>query len=338
MKSSQQVIGMGLLVLLSLAGPLGAAAVTGTVVERGSETPLAGAAIEVVLSGKQRRVLQPTDKDGRFHFALNSLFSSEDLDTEILYLRFSKAGYSPHVVSRRSRTRGVFEISNIRIALEPVRGDGPAPAAAANGVKRIFHAPYDLYAESSGSRRVLDQLNERFPRHLRRGIVTHLQGLRLPADVAIEALPEVLRDQDPVAVRRFARRQDALAVVQGEAELIDEDGRQFVELASEYRIVPDLPDFKPGTLHVDDKIPPEEIRPSRLSKSLSKIWGGSTVFAMALREVQQAIQESDPAKRRERLERAEHFLKAQQRELPRDDILKIQIEELADVIEQVRQP
>ena len=338
MKFSQHVTRFGLLVLLSLAGPLGAATVTGTVVEHGSEAPLAGAAIEVVLSGKNRRIPRPTGTDGRFDFALRPLFSSEDLDTEILYLRFTKTGYSPHVVSRRTRTRGVFDISNVRIVMEPVRGDEPTPAAPANGVKRIFHAPYDLYAGSSGSRSVLDQLNERFPRHLRRGIVTHLQSLRLPADVTIVELPEDLRDQDSVAVRRFARRQDALAVIQGEAELIDEDGRQFVELASEYRIVPDLPDFKPGTLHVDDRIPPEEIRPSRLSKSLSKTWGGSTVFAMALREVHQAMQELDPAKRRERLEIAERFLKAQQRELPRDDILNIQIEELADVIEQVKQP
>lgn len=338
MKIAQHMIGFGLLVLLSLAAPLHAAPVSGTVIERGSGAPLADVAIEVVVSGKNRRIQQPTGADGRFSFALSPLFSTDDLDTEILYLRFNKAGYMPHVFSRRTRTRGVFDVSNVRIAMDPVRADESQAVAEANGTKRIFHAPYDLYAGQGDSRELLDQLNARLPRHLRRGIVTHLQGLRLPADVTIDELPAEVPGQDSVAVRRFARQQDALAVIQGEAELIDEGGQQIVELASEYRIVPDLPDFKPGTLHVDDLIPAEEIRPSRLSKSLSQIWGGSTVFAMALQEVHKALQESDPAKRRERLELAERFLKAQQKELPRDDILKMQIEELAEVIRKVRQP
>ena len=43
MKFSQLMTRFGLLVLLPLAGPLGAATVTGTVVEHGSEAPLAGA-------------------------------------------------------------------------------------------------------------------------------------------------------------------------------------------------------------------------------------------------------------------------------------------------------
>jgi len=303
---------------------------------------LAGVAIDIVLSGTTRKLEQPTGADGSFRADLADLFSAQDLDTEILYIRFTKPGYLPFVFNRRTQHRGVFGIDDLEVRMEaaaaPQTDAGTVSAAHEDDLRRIYHAAYALYGGDAQGSGMLNQLNERLPRHLRRGIITHLQQLHLPVNVSVDELPGEVQQADSVALRAFARKENALAVIKGEAEWLTEDGIQMVEMASEYRVIPELPEFKPGTLHVDDRIPADQMRPSQLSRNLSKTWGGSTVFALALYETQEALRETDDARRQARLERAEQILKAQERDLPADDILKQQIQDLAGFIARARQP
>ncbi|MCP5312952.1 MAG: carboxypeptidase regulatory-like domain-containing protein [Chromatiaceae bacterium] len=342
MRTGHWLAGLTGLGIALMTMPLCAEVVSGRILTGTPEQPLAGVGIEVQASGTTRRLDQASSADGAFRFDLDTLFTPQALDTEILNVIFSKPGFRSYVFSRRTRQRGVFSIGALQIRMEAINAE-PAPGpgtgdADGEQLRRIFHGDYALFGEDDSPERLLEQLNERLPRHLRRGIVTHLQRLHLPADVTIDALPGELQSADSVAMRRFAREQNALAVIQGEAELVGADGDGVIEMASEFSVIPDLPEFHPGTLHIDDVIPADEIRPTRLSKQLSETWGGSTVFAMALDETRRAIHETDPAKRRERLQRAEQFLKAQQRDLPADDILKQQIEDLVAFITRARQP
>jgi hypothetical protein len=313
---------------------------SGQVIAEDDGQAVAGVEIEVILSGEARTLARTTDADGRFEARLRDLFSNPALDTEFIAMRLRKPGFLTYVFTRRTRERGVFGIDGVVIRLE--RDDAssaPDPALGGReGPRRIFHRDYALFAVDDDAAARLDQLNARLPRHLRRGIITHLQGLSLPADVTLDALPEAMQAADSVARRRFAVEQDALAVIEGEAELVDDNGEAVVEMVSEFRIVPQLPALRPGTLHVDDVIPADRIRPSQLSRQLSRAWGSTTVFAIALQETRKALAEPDPAQRRQRLELAQRFLKAQQRDLPGDDILRQQFVELAAIIEEALAP
>lgn len=316
--------------------------VAGQVLDSAAGQPLADVTIDIVLSGTTRTLTRPTGPDGRFRAELADLFAPRELDTEILYMRFTRPGYRPFVFNRRTSRRGVFGVDDLQVRLEAAAAAPDAVsttvAADAADMRRIFHAAYALYGDDASGSGVLGQLNERLPRHLRRGIITHLQELHLPVNVSLDELPDELQQADSLTLRAFAQRQDALAVIKGEAELIDEGGSRVVEMASEYRVIPELPELRPGTLHVDDSIPAEQVRPSQLSGKLSKTWGGSTVFALALYETREALREHDAAQRLVRLERAQQILKAQEKDLPADDILRQQIQDLAGLIEKARQP
>lgn len=317
--------------------------VAGRVLDSGAGgKPLADVSIDIVLSGKTRELAQPTGVDGSFHAELDALFSAQDLDTEILYIRFTKPGYLPFVFNRRTQRRGVFAVDDLEVRLEaaaaPPTYASTGSAADEGDLRRIYHAAYALYGGDAQGADSLKVLNERLPRHLRRGIITHLQQLHLPVNVSVDELPGEVQQADSVALRAFARKENALAVIKGEAEWVTEDGAAVVEMASEYRVIPELPEFRPGTLHVDDRIPADQMRPSRLSRNLSKTWGGSTVFALALYETQEALRETDDIRRQARFERAEQILKAQEKDLPADDILRQQIRDLASFIAGASQP
>lgn len=278
MRTGHWLAGLTGLGIALMTMPLCAEVVSGRILTGTPEQPLAGVGIEVQASGTTRRLDQTSSADGAFRFDLDTLFTPQALDTEILNVIFSKPGFRSYVFSRRTRQRGVFSIGALQIRMEAINAE-PAPGPGTGDgeqLRRIFHGDYALFGEDDSPERLLEQLNERLPRHLRRGIVTHLQRLHLPADVTIDALPGELQSADSVAMRRFAREQDALAVIQGEAELVGADGDGVIEMASEFSVIPDLPEFHPGTLHIDDVIPADEIRPTRLSKQLSETWGGST--------------------------------------------------------------
>lgn len=318
-----------------LADPL-----SGRVVDIADKQPLADVSIDIILSGVTRTLAQPTKGNGAFLIKLSEMFSQEELNTNILYLRFKKKGYLPVTVNRRFQHRGVFKVKDLEIPLEGVSSTIPEGTdnqeGGTDGLRRIFHGNYALYGSNAESPVNLNELNQRLPRHLRRGIITHLQSLDLSVQVALDELPAEMQQADSLALSGYAKKMDALALIKGEAELIMEENGEVVEMVSEYRVIPELPEFHPGILYVDDVIPADRIRPSQLSGNLSKIWGGNTVFALALYETREAMKETDEQAKKARLDTAELYLKAQHKNLQAGDILKRQIEELMELIHQAR--
>ncbi len=321
---------------------LHAAPISGSVVDGSTKKGVPGVTIKALLSGKTWTPPEGTAADGSFSFELTEGFSPTELDTEFLNLEFNKPGFRKATRMRRARQRGLFIIGDLRVRLEALAADNDTPTdtipvETENSPRRIFHGAYALFGDNvdaAGSS--LENLNQRLPRHLRRGIITHLQQLQLPANIELDPVPADIEPSNSIKLRAFARSNDALAVILGEAEMIISDSGEAIELASEYRIIPLLPGFQPGTLYVDDRIPKADFRPSRLSRSLSKTWGATTVFALALYETRAAMEESDPGKKRQRLNSAESYLKAQKGSLTTHDILNQQIDGLLALIEQER--
>lgn len=323
---------------LIYGGWLYADPITGRVIDEATKTGIPGVAIRVFISGNSWEVPQGSGADGSFSFELADGFRPAALATDFLNLEFSKPGYRKATRLRRAQQRGNFNIKDLQIRLEAIENSAGMPATAAaqpteNSPKRIFHSAYALFgANASDPDNTLAELNERLPRHLRRGIITHLQRLQLPANIALDPVPAEVEQSDSIKLRAFADSKDALAVILGEAELTRSDGEEAIDLVSEYRIIPLLPEFQPGTLYVDDHISKADFRPGSLSGSLSKTWGGSTVFALALYETRQALAQNDQEKRSAGLTRAESYLKAQKASLTGDDILNQQIDSLLALI------
>jgi 5-hydroxyisourate hydrolase-like protein (transthyretin family) len=332
-----------LLLILSLicSGLANSEPITGHVIDDASGDALPGVSIRALLSGTSWLVSEPTDNDGAFRFDLTDGFDSAAMDTNFLNLEFSKAGYHKATRMRSTQTRGQFIVKDLRVRLEPKNAPGNAVEVSSPTVideptpfRRIFHRSYDLFGAGEGNTDdSLTNLNRRLPRHLRRGIITHLQQLQLPANITFDPIPDEIKQGNSIKLRAFAHSEDALAVILGEAELTISDGDETIELASEYRIIPLLPDFQPGSLFLDDRISKGDFSPSRLSRSLSKTWGGTTVFALALYETREAMRQNDQEKRQAGLARAEAFLKAQKSVLGiDDDMLNQQIDALLDLI------
>jgi 5-hydroxyisourate hydrolase-like protein (transthyretin family) len=334
-----------LLLILSLiySGLARSEPITGHVIDDASGDALPGVSIRALLSGTSWLVSEPTDNDGAFRFDLTDGFDDAAMDTNFLNLEFTKAGYHKATRMRSTQIRGQFIVKDLRVRLEPknepdtaVEVSSPTDIedTALTPFRRIFHRSYDLFGAAEGDTDdSLANLNRRLPRHLRRGIITHLQQLQLPANITFDPIPDEIKQGNSLKLRAFAHAEDALAVILGEAELTVSDGDETVELASEYRIIPLLPDFQPGSLFLDDRISKDDFSPSRLSRSLSKTWGGTTVFALALYEAREAMKQSDQEKRQAGLERAEAFLKAQKSVLGIDDnMLNQQIDALLELI------
>lgn len=332
-------------VLLSGVNPCSGATAEGRVVDRSTGAALSDVRIVVTASGKSWGVPSPTPADGAFRIDLSAGFTPRELETEVVNLEFSRDKYRPLARMWRSSQKGRFEIKGVKVEMEPDKlssGSGdpivraPAPDRR-SASKRLYLVPYRIYGDGTTEAEAARQINERLPFHLKRGIITHIQALQLsnpPADVALDGLPPGVDSADYDRVREFGIENDALAVIRGEGALIRDNGHAL-ELTSEFLILPSLPDFRAGSLYVDDRISQEDMSPTRLSGSLREAWGANTVLAIALQETQDAFGEKDAAARKQRFQRARNYLFAEKRRAgPGSDILVRQIESLLTIVEQ----
>jgi len=325
------------------ANPCRAAMVEGLVVDRSTGAGLPDVKIVVAASGKSWEVPVRTSNDGVFRIDLSAGLAPPDLETEVVYLNFSKEKYIDHVrMCRDPQRRLVFRgVKAEMVAIEKHAGSGPpasGPTAAGrdSASRRLYLTPYRIYGNDTARAEAAQQINERLPFHLRRGIITHIQALQIPnppADVALDRLPPGIDGADYESVKEFGMQNDALAVIRGEGALIPGNGHAL-ELTSEFLILPSLPDFRAGSLYVDDRISQADMSPARLSGSLREAWGANTVLAIALQETQDAVREKDAAIRKQRLQRARGYLVAEKRRAGAgSDILVRQIDSLLTVVD-----
>ncbi len=289
-----------LFALLASAVPWAGAAVTGQVFDAASGSPLGGVAVVAEASGRRHPLPQPTGPAGRFSFDPEAVFTAEERDTVALSLLFTHSGYREVVRLVRADQRGVFArdgLLTVRLerilgqqALTPETAGQLAAARSADG-RTLFLVPYDMGptpGDEDGAR-----FHRLFARHLKRGIVTHLQALdleSLPGDVGVATVPLPLDVADTERVRLVGNALNALAMVSGFGSLASGAAGDAIEISSEYLIIPSLPTYTPRTLYVDERLPADCLRSGQLFQGLDQLWGRNTALALALLEARQALQ------------------------------------------------
>ena len=321
-----------------------AATVSGRVVDSVSGSGLAGVVLRVEISGRSWDPPNPTGASGDFSLDLTEVFPADALDTDALFISLSKSGYRPVTRIMRARQRGNLDFREVEIALTRMAGsDGLAAEERArlnqfrsSSGRTLFLLPYELDSDTAA-----DNLNRRLPFHLKRGINTHLQSLQVedpPQGIGVEQMPMPVSATNTEKVRDYGVALNALAVVSGQGGIMPTpaDGGT-VEVASEFLIIPELPGVQLQTFYVDDSFPEDALRSGRLFERLQALWGGNTVLAVAVLEINQALaaQPRDSSA----LKRTRAYLIAERRQLgPANAAVVKQINTLLARIEQELTP
>ena len=310
-----------LLVLLLASGAAATQPLKG-VVRATDGSAIEGVAIEVVAGFTRKQLPQPTDKDGAFAFEPQALFSRDDLLAGALTLQLAKTDYRP--VNRLVRaTDGSFATTAAReFTMERIAGAEVLDAAErakleqlkSRSGRTLFLVPYnfaDLAVVGNAG-----TINSRLKFHLKRGIVTHLQAVAAGSgldDVEVELMPVDVGELAGERLRAYANALNALAILRGITSVDSSAGAPTVLVESEFLIIPDLPQFRPATLYVDDTLPADSLRGSaRLFEQLSKLWGSSTSLALAVREAEKSLRSGD----KRGLEQARTLLAAEKAQAP----------------------
>lgn len=319
---------------------LGAATVAGRVVDAASGDGLAGVALRIEVSGSAWDSPAPTGPDGRFSLDLTSTFPADALDTDALFISLNKTGFRPVTRIMRAQRRGELTFTQLELPLTRVAGGGGLAPDERTSLEQfkstsgrtLFLLPYELDSEEAA-----DNLNRRLPFHLKRGINTHLQSLQVdnpPEAIGIERMPVNVSATNTEKVRDYGVALNALAIVSGQGGIAE---GTTVEVASEYLIIPDLPGVQLQSFYVDDRFPENTLRSGKLFERLQALWGGNTVLAVAVLDINQAI--AAQPKDASALQRTRAYLLAQRRQLgPADGAVVAQINALLALIDEELAP
>lgn len=277
----RRLLAAAALAALPAAAPVAAAAdcpLSGRVLAAGQG--LAGVEVTVALPSGERRIAE-TDALGRF-----SGRAPEPPAGAVLVLVARKAGYGEATRVLSDGAAGACPRRTDRgdIALEPA-GGGAAPPAILSST--VFVAPYALYgpvpeADRASFNRSLEQIIGHRIQSFRSSLPVH----PLPPELSIRGLDQPLSMVDRQRIREVGADRLALAVVTGEGELVsDPGGGEVFDLSSEIIVIARHPDYQERSVAVDDRLPREETRPSRLSRHLGDFWGQKAVIALSVREL-----------------------------------------------------
>jgi len=300
------------------------ATVSGRVVDAVSGSGLAGVSLRVEISGSAWDPPEPTADDGGFSLDLAAAFPTRALDTDVLFISLSKPGYRPVTRIMHARRRGALDFRSVEIPLRRAADAGGLLAEErtrlnqfrSNSGRTLFLLPYELDSDAAAN-----NLNRRLPFHLKRGINTHLQSLQVedpPEGIGVEQMPVPVSATNTEKVRDYGVALNALAVVSGQGGVMPApaDGGT-IEVASEFLIIPELPGVQLQTFYVDDSFPEDALRSGRLFERLQALWGGNTVLAVAVLEINQAL--AAQPKDTPALERTRAYLLAERRQLGPDN-------------------
>jgi hypothetical protein len=286
------------------------AAVDGVVFDSASQEPLTDVAIAVEASGTSKTLPIVTESDGHFSFDPQALFTSSQLDTYSLVLKFKRADYRDIVRVFRSNVRGQFQFNNLRVTMERIAGTTAIPPEVHDPLQQhrsvtgttLFVVPY-VFKEGGA-----DSINSTLMFNIKRGINSHLTSMNLPS-ISIARFPVSVDTFNTEQVRAYGTELNALAIVSGFGSVASSDQDSSVNVASEYVIIPSAISYTPNTLYVDDQFSRVDLQSTRLFERLQKLWGQNTVLAMSLLEARRAKLTGDKAG----LQRALDYVQAEKR-------------------------
>lgn len=314
--------------------------ISGKVTAGNNGAPLAGVGIKVEI--RTLADAATTDGEGRFAIDLASLFSAaeiRDADGEFM-LKFAKANFEP--MNRLVRVAPGASAASVAVRLDAKRGSTHLdakerqaldPYAAAPGSTPLFLLPYSLSGVPPDK---LTHLNERLRWNLERLIVSHVQAAVSgeAGAVSLTLLP-ALRVNDTNHVRAYGSYLRALGVITGQGAVESQSGGgPALEVSSAFLVIPRSPAISVPALYVDDSVPADRVDSPRLYRHLSELWGRSAVLALGVKELSAALQDRDPASRRESLKRIRGYLQAERSNAgPGNDALVSQLQSVIAVID-----
>ena len=295
---------------------------SGTVLSQGQG--LDGATVNLAHQGALVRV-STTDQFGRFTAELDSPLSGPTV-----VIVFQEANHLDKNLIRPVLGNGGCPYSDIGDISMHERG---APAGSVGGrlSSTLLVSPYQLYGSIEDAD--WQRLNQNLVfviGHRVQSFRTSLQVRQLPPELSVRRLDQPLSMVDRQNIRTTGARHLALAVVAGEGELRQTaSGQEVFDLSSEINIIARHPSFQERSLRVDDTLPRNEARPTRLSEHLREFWGQKAVIAVIVREL--AGLSSSPAERRLLLIRS--WLIELRATMARNNPLVREVTQLLDIVQ-----
>jgi len=323
--------GLGL-ALLAAAAARAEPTLAGTVTLRDG-SPLAG--VQVLLELRSRKPAARTDAQGRFAFDAATLFPAAELNAApALTLVFTLPAHHEQVrVLRRVPGRAP---APVQVQLSPTGGAAALSAAerelldrhvATPGSLPLYLVPYRLGGVTGADPQ---RVNQALRANLERVIVSHVQaaapGRSTPVSLKLLPLAADADSADIDRLRTYGTHLKALGMISGFGEVeATGGGERQLDVSSTFLVVPRAQDLAAPVLYVDDSMPADRVASPLLYRHLSKLWGRSTVLALALADFAQAKERADkPA-----LQRIRDTLQAERADAgPGNELLLAQLEDL----------
>ncbi len=333
----KRLLSVTLLLLLALSAE--AASISGQVVDALSRTPLDGMEIHLKWYGGDHRIKPATDAEGRFKFQLDEILPAAALQRRSLNLLFKRQGYMTENLLLERLSDESFSLQQRLIELAPSEGSEQPLSGA---YTTLYVLPYQVSRGSSLSDS--EELQALITEYLTSGVDMYLQEIGEPAPLDAFGLQKLGADaavdiSNTSGVISYGHQlKDALAIVGGRAGTrITADQQEQMEFSSRYVIIPAIKNNRGRVLRWDDALPTGLISSRMIADRLNRLWGRNTVLAIAAAALNRSIT-ADTDTRKELLERAEAFLRAELMDAGADEPLVAELNEVLAQIREAQQP
>lgn len=300
----------GLLALLA-AAPAGTACTVSGQVKLG-DLPIGDAEIATTLGAAAPVARGQSGADGRFAVTVEPL----PRNMQVLKLVVTKPGQPPVLrLLQKDPANGCPLSPQEPVALDPGAqppaantagtnaGGTNAGGASAGGTgagggetglcaKRsslgltVFIAPYRMYG--AGADQAAERLNQDLPEIVHHRILafeSSLAGEPTYPDVSVETICLPLTAAQGERAQEVGHSLNALGVIAGEGELREDQGKTVIDLVSVFRTIPAYKSYAGEPLSIEDTIPSDRLRPSRVAEQMRDIWGKQIVLAYVLQRL-----------------------------------------------------
>ena len=240
--------------------------VNATVLAEGQ--PLSGVSVSFRQAQNPFTTVGETGVDGRISFETTPLQKG----ILMLAVHFQREGFEPitRLLWRKSdvdqcpaQNLGSLtleqETTSQTLSVGPGGTDGEVPSAHG---RTLYVAPYEVYPAANSAEK--ERLNAIFDRVLINHILSFRTALRLqnpPAEISVEKLNNPVSLSNAERIRGLGAALNALGIITGEGEVrAIQGGQLYVDLVSEFRVIPFLQSSREHRVQIQDNIPSGDLR------------------------------------------------------------------------------
>lgn len=304
--------------------------------------PISGVSVSFRQAQNPFTTVGETDSDGRIRFETNPLAEG----ILALTVRFQRDGFGTitRLLWRQNDTDRcpARNLGSLRLEPDTASPRPSVPSGDTDGTlpsthgRTLYVAPYEIYP--AGNPVETERLNAIFDRVLINHILRFRTELRLPnppAEISVEKLNSPISVSNAERIRGLGAALNALGIITGEGETrVIPGGQLYVDLVSEFRVVPVLQPYREHRVQIQDSIPFDDLSPFRISKDLKNFWGQKTMIALAVKE----LGELTGANNEQRLWQIRDLLSAVRNTMTDEDPLLLEVQTLMSYLDRELQP